>query len=115
MQEYKNRYNIFENNQTNTFNRLAALSGLGQQTATTLGQSGQTAANNAGTILINSGRNIADEINNAAAARASGYVGGANAWSSGLTGGLNNLSLLALLGKGKSSMPYLDPNMFTFA
>lgn len=95
--QYQQNYNIFENNQTNSFNRLAGLAGIGQQSATTLGQEGQAAANNSGNILMTSGQQIGNDLNNAAAARASGYVGGANAWGGALTGGTNNLMNLILM------------------
>lgn len=73
-QEYQNAYNRFQTNRANQLQPLQSLMGAGQTAANTLtsaaGQMGQTQA--AG-------------LANAAQARASGYVGGANA----LTGGLN--------------------------
>lgn len=110
--QYQQNYNIFENNQTNSFNRLAALSGIGQQAATTLGTQGQQEANNVSNILLTSGQQQANQLNNAAAARASGYVGSANAWGAGITGGTNNLALLALLnsnGGGGGTGNYGEP------
>lgn len=53
----------------NYFNRLAGLSGTGQNTSQNLASLGQSSANNIGSLLSNSG-----------AARASGIVGSANAW-----------------------------------
>jgi hypothetical protein len=97
LQQYQQRYGIFENNQTNTFNRLAALSGIGQTAATTLGSEGQAAAGNVSNTYLTSGAQIGQDIQNAAAARASGYVGGANAWSSGLSGMTNNLANLYMM------------------
>jgi hypothetical protein len=68
-EEYGNAYNRFNNNQSNTFNRLASLAGIGQtatnQVGNAAGQFGSAAAGNA----IGAG--------NAAAA---GRVGSANAW-----------------------------------
>lgn len=94
---YNQAFNTFEANQTNTFNRLAALSGLGQQTATTLGNQGQATAQNISGIDLALGQQLGTDYQNAAAAQASGYVGGANAWSSALGGGSSNLMNLALL------------------
>jgi hypothetical protein len=94
---YNQAFNTFETNQANTYNRLAALSGLGQQTATTLGSEGQQAASNAGNIDITLGAQEGQDYQNAAAAEASGYIGSANAWSSALSGGSSNLMNLALL------------------
>jgi hypothetical protein len=99
MQEYQNRFNIDSANKARKFNDLASLSGVGQTTAAQLGQQGQAAANNVSNTLLTSGQQIGGEINNAAAARASGYVGGANAWSGALSGGTNNLIDLYMLSK----------------
>lgn len=101
--QYQMGYNQFENNQTNLYNRLASLAGLGQTTASQLNQQGQSAANGVSNILLGSGQQIGQNINNAGAARASGYVGQANAISGGLSSLGNSASLLALLGQGGSS------------
>lgn len=95
--EFQQRYNIFEGNQANKFNRLAALSGVGQTAANQLAQSGQQAAGNVSNILLTSGQQIGNTIQNAGAARASGYVGGANAWMNGIGGATNNIMDLLLL------------------
>jgi hypothetical protein len=58
----------------NAYNRLASLAGVGQTSATNTGNAASTFGANAGNMMTSG-----------AAARASGYVGGANA----LTGGLN--------------------------
>jgi hypothetical protein len=90
--EYQNRFNVFNSNQTNEYNKLAGLAGVGQQTATTLGQQGQAASQGVGNILMNSGAQQGQALQNAAAATASGYVGGANAWAGALGGVGNNLT-----------------------
>lgn len=97
LNEYRQQYDIFNNNQTNTFNRLAALSGVGQTAASNLSSSGQAAAGNIGSILLNSGQQIGQNINNAAAARASGYVGSANAYGGALSSGAGNIGQLLML------------------
>lgn len=91
--EYQQRYNIFEGNQTNEFNRLASLSGVGQQAATTLGQEGQAAANNVSNTYLTSGQQIGNSMIGAGTARASGYAGMANAFTSGI----GNISQYLLL------------------
>ncbi len=117
MQEYLNSYNIFNNNQTNQYNRLAGLAGTGQNAATELGQLGQSAAGNVANINAVSGGQIGQNINNAGAATASGYVGGANAIGGGANqiGQLGLLSQLGLLGGGGGggfgSQDYADLNM----
>ena len=72
-QEYTNAFNRYQIENQAKLNPLQSLTGMGQTTAQQLGSAGQTMASN-----------IGNNIGNAAAARASGYVGTANA----LTGGL---------------------------
>jgi hypothetical protein len=103
LQQYLNSYNIFQNNQANEYNRLAGISGTGQNTATTLGSEGQAAAQNEGNISLTTGAQQGQDIQNAAAAEASGYVGGANAWSGALGGSSGNLLSYALMNQ------YLNP------
>ena len=106
-QNYLQNYNQFQNNQANTYNRLAGLSGEGQQSATTLGQQGGQAAGNVGNIYLTGAQQIGNNLQNAAYQTASGY----NAAS----GGINNLSQLALLrnllgNQGGSPYPVYNPD-----
>lgn len=94
--EYQQRYNIFQNQQANEYNRLAGISGTGQTAAGQLGQLGQASSSNIANILLGSGAQIGRSLENAGAARASGYAGVANSVT-GATGGLTNLALLASL------------------
>jgi hypothetical protein len=96
LNQYQQRYNIFQQNQANQFNRLASLTGLGQTSAGQLSSAGQNAANSASSILMNSGQQIGNALNDAAAARASGYMGSGNAWN-GVLGGLGDLGMLGVL------------------
>ena len=77
-QEYTNAFNRYQVNRANRLNPLQSLAGVGQSSANTLtgaaGQLGQSIGNN----LIGAGN-----------ANASGYIGQANAVSSGLNTGLN--------------------------
>lgn len=73
-QEFQNAYNRYQTNRANQLQPLQSLMGAGQTAANTL-------TNAAGQM----GQQQAAGLANAAQARASGYVGGANA----LTGGLN--------------------------
>lgn len=93
LQQYQQSYNQYEQNQSNIFNRYASLAGLGQTAAGQLGNEGQAAAGNVGNISLTGGAQIGQQLNNAAAAQASGYVGAGNA----IGGGLNNLSQYAML------------------
>lgn len=71
-------YNRFNNNQTQQYNRLAGLSGAGQQATNQVSAAGQ-----------NAGNQISASQQGAGNARASGYVGQANAWNSALGQGVN--------------------------
>ena len=73
-QEYQNAYN----RALTQYNTTAALAGVGQ-----------TATNQLSGAASQYGQNASEAIQNAAAARASGYVGSANALSSALGTGLN--------------------------
>jgi hypothetical protein len=91
--QYQQNYNIFQQNQANEFNRLAALAGIGQTAAGQLAGAGSAAAGNVGNILLGSAGQIGQSLQNAGAARASGYAGAANA----ATGAIGNLSQYAML------------------
>jgi hypothetical protein len=77
-QEYTNAFNRYQLERQARLNPLQSLAGVGQTTANTLGTSGQQMASTVG-----------EAQQNAAAARASGYVGQANALTSGLGTYLN--------------------------
>lgn len=100
LQNYNTNYNTFTNDQTNTFNRLMALFNGGQVSANQLSASGITSANNAANIGLTSAANIGQQLNNAGAATASGYVGRANAINGAINGGTNNLLQLLLAQQG---------------
>ena len=101
--EYSNVYNRAMNNyNTNVlgpYNRLSALAGIGQQAVTTSGAQGQAAANTIAGINSTAGQQIGQNINNAGAATASGYVGAGNALSQSLA---QTIALKQLLGNGTS-------------
>ena len=77
-QEYMNAFNRYQTERAARLNPLQSLTGMSQTTANTLGTAGQNMATNVG-----------EAQQNAAAARASGYVGQANALTSGLGTYLN--------------------------
>jgi hypothetical protein len=101
---YGTNYDTWSQNQSNQYNRLASLAGLGQTTAQQLGALGNQSANSIAGNLNNTGAAIGQQMNNAAAANASGMVGSANAWSGavGNTGSsISNLLLMQqLMGGG---------------
>ena len=77
-QEYMNAFNRYQAERNARLNPLQSLAGVGQTATNQLGQAGQTMASNVGQAL-----------GAAAQARASGYIGGANALSQGLGTYLN--------------------------
>jgi hypothetical protein len=104
--QYQQSYNEYQQNQANTYNRLAGLAGTGQTAAGQLASAGQSTAGNVSNILLGSAAQQGSDIQNAAAARASGYAGGANAYG-GAVGGIGNsiqqqilLSQLGMFGGG---------------
>jgi len=77
-QEYMNAFNRYQAERNARLNPLQSLAGVGQTATNQIGQAGQTMASNVGQAL-----------GAAAQARASGYVGGANALTQGLGTYLN--------------------------
>lgn len=77
-QEYQNAFNRYQINRANRLQPLQSLAGVGQTATNTLtGAAGQL------------GQNIGNNLISAGNARASGYMGTANAISGGLNTGLN--------------------------
>lgn len=71
--EYSNAYNRFNNDQTNRFNRLSSIAGIGQTATRDVANMGTQNAQYIGNNQIQAGN-----------ARASGYVGSANAINNGM-------------------------------
>jgi hypothetical protein len=89
-QEYGNAYSRFNTDQTTNYNRLAGLAGTGQTANTAVGNAGNSAFNtiaNAGNANANA---QGQYLQNAGEARASGYVGTANAIGRGIKQVYNN-------------------------
>ena len=103
-QEYQNAFNRYQAERAAQLQPLQSLAGVGQTSANTL--------TNASGVM---GSNIAEGLGSAAAARASGYVGGANALTSGLGTYLNytqGQNMLAALrgGGGGVGIPTTYPS-----
>jgi hypothetical protein len=77
-QDYQNAYNRFNTDQSNTFNRLASLAGVGQ-----------TAASQNASGANSTGAAIGQNIQAAGNASAAGTVGSANAIQNGINSGTN--------------------------
>ena len=112
--EYQQAYNIFQQNQANQFNRLASMSGMGQTAAGQLSSAGQFAAGNVGNILLGSAAQRGQSIQQAAAARASGYYDTANAWTNALQGGVGNLSQLLMIQAGRRQQAPSPSDVYGF-
>jgi hypothetical protein len=102
-----NQYNAAAQNQANSFNRLAALAGIGQTGVQQLGSAGQNAAANIG--------NLYGQLGNAQSA---GAIAGGNAINQGIQGGanaVNNYLLYRQLGLGGSGGLQRTPSTFDLA
>lgn len=97
LQTYGTNYNTWANNQANQFNRLAAMAGMGQTSAQTLGTQNLQSAGQIGNTLMNTGAQIGQDKMNAANATASGYLNSANDWGGGISGATNSLSQMMML------------------
>lgn len=108
-QEYTNAFNRYQTNRANLLQPLQSLAGQGQSTANTIGNYGQTMTGDINASLGNYGTNASNALIGGANARASSYVGQANALTSALGTGLGyyqNQNLVNALGS-RSSSPYL--------
>lgn len=77
-QEFTNAFNRYQTNRANQLQPLQSLMGAGQTATNTMGAAAANYGANAGNLMTSGG-----------AARASGYVGGANALTSGLGNYIN--------------------------
>lgn len=102
--EYQNVYNRYNTDQTNLYNRLSGVAGLGQQATNATVNAGQNSANSISNSILAGGN-----------AQAAGIVGSANALSSGLSNAANNYQqqyyLKNLFGGGTNSIPFLDTSV----
>lgn len=96
-QDFNNALNTY---QANVNPNLQAAQ-LGLSSTGQLAQAGQSAAQNMSNIDLTGGQQQAQQINNAAAARASGYLGSASAWSNAIGGMIGGGSdILGSIGEG---------------
>lgn len=89
LNSYLTNRDTFETNQGNTYNRLLGLTGVGESATGNLTGEEQQGAGNSANILMGGGAEQAQQINNAAAARASGYRGIGDSIAGGLNYGAN--------------------------
>lgn len=91
-QEYGNAYNRFNNDQTNQFNRLSSIAGVGQTANNSLASAGANFANQTGNYAMTNGANQGNALLSAGNARASGYSGLGKALGGVNWGGLGGSS-----------------------
>ena len=97
-QEYTNAFNRYQTERAARLQPLQSLAGVGQTTAQQIGQSGQQMASNVGEMMTSG-----------AAARASGYVGQANALTGALSTGLNYYQGQQMLNALRPAAPAAAP------
>ena len=103
-QEYQNAFNRYQTERNAMLNPLQSLAGVGQTATNTIGNAAGNFASNAGNLMTSG-----------AASRASGYVGGANALTSGLGQYLNYTQSQNLLNRltpqtaGSTGVAYSNP------
>lgn len=85
---YQNAFNNYNTNQSNIFNRLSSIAGLGQNAANSVGNQGVGYAGNMANASIGMGN-----------AQAAGAIGSANA----ISGGLSNAAMWGSMGLGGNS------------
>lgn len=95
---YQQAFQNFTSNQTNIFNRLASIAGLGQTANQAVGNQG-----------VQTGLNVGNAIQNAGAAGAAGIVGGANAISGGVGNAASWYGINNILNQPKA----MGPDTFT--
>lgn len=83
--EYQNAYNRFNNNQTQRFNRLASIAGIGQK---------------ANDQSIGIGNNMANTMEGIGNAQAAATIGAGNAWSGALSGIGKNAMMAGMMAGG---------------
>lgn len=104
-QEYGNAYNRFQTDKASVLNPLQSLTGQGQSAAGTMGQAASAYGTNAGNTMTQAGN-----------AQASGYVGSANTFNSGISSGVNQLQNATMMNRlfpSSTASPYgsYDPSL----
>lgn len=85
---YQNAFNNFQGQQTNIYNRLASIAGIGQTAQGAVNAAGSNLANNLSSLGVGS-----------AAAQGAGQIGAANAYGNALTNAGNTYMLSSMLNR----------------
>jgi len=111
-QEYSNAFNRYQLERSAKLGPYQSLANVGQTAANTMGANAGQFGSNVGNTLGAYGTNVGNLMTSGGAARASGYVGGANALTSGLgqymnyTQNQNLMNRLLPQAGGSSATPY---------
>jgi len=111
-QEYSNAFNRYQLERAAKLGPYQSLAGVGQTAANTMGANAGQFGSNVGNTLGAYGTNVGNLMTSGGAARASGYVGGANALTSGLgqymnyTQSQNLMNRLLPTAGGSTATPY---------
>jgi hypothetical protein len=108
-QEYQNAFNRYQAERTARLQPLQSLAGVGQTTAQQMSAAGQNLASNVGNIYTTNAANVGNLMTSGAAARASGYVGSANALNQGLGAYLNYSQNQSMLNALRSPNAFRTP------
>lgn len=100
--QYQQAYNNYNTNNSNTFNRLASVAGLGQ---TSVGQTAAAGATAAG--------NIGNNIMSGANATAAGDISSANSINSALGTGMNTWMMSQYLNQNPAAPGTQSPNIYS--
>jgi len=104
-QEYGNVYGRRFNEYMNNLNQLQSRAGMGQTTAAGLDASGRGTANSISDILGTSAARQGAAVQDAGSARASGYVGSANAITGGIANTVGNVGQIYSLSQLLKNRP----------
>ena len=104
--QFNTNYGVFQNDQSNQFNRLAALAGIGQTANSQLNAAGTATAGNVAGIETGLGTNLANLTTSSANATAGGVVGATNAINNTIGNYQNYQLLQKILGQQQNQSGY---------
>ena len=111
---YQNAFQNYQTQQTNLYNRLSGVAGLGQAAAAGVGGVGaQLGTGIANTTMAGTGAQTG-YLTGSAASQAAGQIGAANAWGGALTGAAGNYGMWSVLGSqspspSQTQVPQINP------
>jgi hypothetical protein len=111
LQQYQQAYGQFQQNQSNTFNRLQAVSGQGQQAATAQSQLQAGLGGQSANLALGGAQAIGQTIQSGANASAQGTVGLTNSLSNGFSNA-GQTAMLSQLLQNQNASSY-NPSSFS--